>query len=181
MINPFGAPVGDFEHPLEMLHACHERIAAQCETLHRLAAHLPAHGCDVQAQQAAADVTRYFDTAGRHHHEDEEHDLFPQLVATASGADAQRVAALVRRLRAEHEEMELAWRGLRAVLDRLARGESAALEPPMVEKFSARYRAHIAVEETELYPCALRLLPAGTLAAIGERMRRRRGANPFGP
>lgn len=26
MINPFGAPVGDFGHPLEMLHACHERM-----------------------------------------------------------------------------------------------------------------------------------------------------------
>jgi hypothetical protein len=67
--------VANFDHPLEMLTACHERIEAQCETLRRLAEHMPRHGCDAQAQQAASNVMRYFDSAVRHHREDDEPNL----------------------------------------------------------------------------------------------------------
>jgi hypothetical protein len=34
----FNSTAPDFEHPLKMLVACHNRIEAQCETLQRLAA-----------------------------------------------------------------------------------------------------------------------------------------------
>ncbi len=53
-----------FDHPLEMLHACHDKILRQCDTLKKLAAHLPGNGCDQQARQAAQGILRYFDSAG---------------------------------------------------------------------------------------------------------------------
>lgn len=59
------APAVGFEVPLEILAACHGRVQRQCETLLRLVAHVQAHGADRPAQEAAAAVMRYFDTAAR--------------------------------------------------------------------------------------------------------------------
>ena len=67
-----GAVAPGFDRPLDVLEACHGRIAKQCDTLEKMLAHLPAHGADVQAQQAARAVLAYFDTAAVHHHDDEE-------------------------------------------------------------------------------------------------------------
>ena len=70
-----------FEVPLEMVVACHLRVAQQCATLQRLAPHVPAQGADADARSAALGVMRHFDTAARGHHADEEVDLFPALLA----------------------------------------------------------------------------------------------------
>jgi hypothetical protein len=66
----------DFAQPLELLRACHVRVAAHSDMLEWLAKHLSVHECDAEAQQAASYVLRYFDSAGRHHHEDEDLDPF---------------------------------------------------------------------------------------------------------
>ena len=50
---------------MEMLTACHERIEAQCETLQRLAEHVPLHGCDAPAQQAASNAASLSTNATR--------------------------------------------------------------------------------------------------------------------
>lgn len=68
------------------------RIEAQCETLKKLAFHLRDHGNDEQARQAAAYVLRYFDTAGMHHHRDEEEDLFPALITAVSKREQLHIA-----------------------------------------------------------------------------------------
>ena len=82
------APGAGFEAPLEMLGTCHGRIEHQCETLRRLLAHLPVHGADAQARNAASAVMRRFDSAARDHHEDEEQDLFPAALESMAGSDA---------------------------------------------------------------------------------------------
>jgi hemerythrin-like domain-containing protein len=168
---PRGAPAADFDHPLEMLAACHERIEDRCDVLERLVAHLAAAGCDEQARQAASNVVRYFDTAGEHHHEDEESDLFP-LVAEKGDAGAQH---LIGRLRSDHAEMRRLWQPLRAALQAIAAGGASALDAALVERFTTLYRSHIRLEESELLPLAARLLDAREHAALGEVMARRRG------
>ena len=65
-----GETAPSFDHPLEMLHACHGKIQQQLDTLQKLASHLPVHGCDQQVQQAAQGILRHFDTAGQFHHQD---------------------------------------------------------------------------------------------------------------
>jgi hemerythrin-like domain-containing protein len=167
----FRTAAADFDHPLEMLAACHDRIEERCDLLERLIDHLRQSGADREAQQAAANVIRYFDTAGENHHEDEEDDLFPQLLAR----DRQAAEALVSRLLAEHRDMRAAWAGLRAPLARIAAGESALLDAAEVERFGTLYRRHIDVEERELLPLAGRLLDVNALAATGAAMARRRG------
>ena len=170
--------LADFDHPIEMLAACHERIEAQCETLQRLSLHLPQHGADEQARQAASAVMRYFDTAGRHHQDDEEQDLFPQLVAAARGENGYRVALLVARLKREHAEIEKAWLALRDRLKRIAIGEHAVVDELTVSLFASAYRDHIAIEEANLFPLAEMLLVPAQLAKLGRRMARRRGQKP---
>lgn len=170
--------LADFDHPFEMLSACHDRIKAQCDTLRRLAGHLPLHGCDAQAQQAASNVMRYFDSAGRHHREDEETDLFPCMIAAAQGQNAERVALLIARLQSEHQEIEQLWLALRDVLECIAHQEEADLDPAEVDRFCAAYDAHMALEETSLLPLAERMLKPETVAALGTAMARRRRVKP---
>ena len=79
-----------------MLAACHGRVESQCDTLRRLLPHVAAHGADVQAREAAVAVMRYFDTAARHHHADEEVDLFPALIDAMSPAQSVKERAPLR-------------------------------------------------------------------------------------
>ena len=171
----FNAPAAGTEAPLEMLAACHGRVERQCATLLRLAAHLPVHGADEQARTAAGNLMRYFDTSARHHHEDEEVDLFPALLESMAGSDAVCLRDLTDGLTREHRQFEVMWRGLRAILQRLTDGENVALDAASVSAFTDAYAQHIEREETELLPIAARLLDAAQIEAIGSAMRRRRG------
>ncbi len=115
-----GAFVSGFDSPLEMLLACHGKIQTQCATLHKLLLHLPSHGCDTQARQAAQAILRYFDTAGQNHHDDEEQDLFPPLLATPN----TEVHELIARLLDEHKVLDAAWQQLRPLLLAIAEDRS---------------------------------------------------------
>ena len=164
-----------FDHPLEMLRACHGKILRQCDTLKKLAEHLKNKGCDVQVQQAAQGILRYFDTAGQFHHQDEEQDLFPALQAAASSDNAQ-LNTLLERLLAEHMIMLAAWDALRPALLQLSAGKQVTLKAAVMEKFITSYTAHIATENGELLPLAARLLSLQQLKKIGRKMSERRGA-----
>ncbi len=160
-----------FDDPLEMLQACHGRIQAQCDTLHRLGSHLQAHGDDAQASQAARAILRYFDTAGRHHHQDEEQDLFPRLLATGDPTARELIAWLL----AQHEEMDAAWQALRPQLGDIADQRSAALDAALAEHFISLYARHIALENASLLPLARTQLDAEQLRTLGQSMAARRG------
>ena len=179
MINfPDNTPAPSFDSPLEMLRACHGRILDQCNTLHKLQQHLDVSGCDVQAQQAAQAILRYFDTAGQYHHQDEELDLFPLLLATTS----TEADELITRLLGEHQEMNAAWLLLRSRLQVIAEGQipegqSATLEESDVEHFSTAYERHITLENAQLLPLATRLLGKQQLHDLGRKMAARRGVS----
>ena len=158
-----------------MLAACHGRVESQCATLQRLVPHLAQHGADEQVRTAAANVMRYFDTAAKHHHEDEEIDLFPALIESMAGSDAVCIRELTQELTADHRRLELAWQVLRGVLVQVAAGEPVLLDPNAVDAFTQTYARHIELEESELLPMAARLLGDGELEKIGRAMRARRG------
>jgi hemerythrin-like domain-containing protein len=172
-----GAPT--FDDPLEMLRACHSKILRQCDTLQKLATHLKTDGCDMQARQAAHAILRYFDSAGKFHHQDEEKDLFPALQA-GDEDEQERLDALRQRLLHEHVAMLAAWSELRPVLLQLAEGMNARLDDRLTERFIGSHTAHIAVENSELLPLAARLLTPEQLGQIGRRMAERRGASISG-
>jgi hemerythrin-like domain-containing protein len=164
-----------FEHPFEMLTACHERVLRMLSLLARLRAHVREHGADDQARQAATDVMRYFDTAAVEHHRDEELHVFPLLITRGDPA----LAALVARLQQDHLQMESRWVPARDVLARLAAGRLPRLTPEheaLLAAFAEVYEGHIEAEERVAYPAAQALVAPPAVAAMGREMARRRGA-----
>lgn len=173
-------PAPGFDQPVAVLRHCHDRIRKQLSTLHKLLAHLDEHGPDTDAQQAAAAVLKYFETAAHLHHEDEEQDLIPLLQAEARGDDAAALAAAVPRLLDEHRQMAAMWEELKPQLLLVANGGSALLSAPQVERFAAAYASHMEVEENLVAPMAMRLLSPQQLKQLGEAMQLRRGLLPAG-
>ena len=171
----FDAPAAGFEAPLEMLSACHGRVERQCQTMLRLAPHLAANGSDQTAREAAQNVMRYFDTSARHHHADEEEDLFPALLQSAPEAELAPLRELINALHAQHRELEQAWTQLRRKLEGIWLGTKPELDADEVGRLVGLYRSHIAREEEELLPLAARLLDEAQLDAVGHAMRLRRG------
>lgn len=166
-----------FDEPVEILRACHERIEAKCATLEKLAAHLPLHGSDTQAQQAARSIMRYFDVAAPHHLADEEQDLFPMLIEIGQRQSSpvdERISSLLD----EHRSLEAAWVQLRAVLDDIAHGKTRQLERHQVADFVGAYRAHIALEESRIFPFAEACLDRQQLARLSAAMVARRTIKP---
>ena len=172
------SPTAGFEVPLEMLSACHFRIERQCATLRRLVPHLDTHGADAQARTAAANVMRYFDTSAKHHHADEEKDLFPALIESMAGSDPVCLRALTVGLTTEHRELEARWQRVRVVLERVVAGDGVSLDSEEVEALVGLYERHIEREEHELLPMAARLLSDDDLERVGRAMRERRGIDP---
>jgi len=171
----FDAPAAGFEVPLEMLSACHGRVERQCQTMLRLVPHVAANGPDQAAREAAQNIMRYFDTSAKHHHADEEEDLFPALLQVASDTELAPLRALIDALCAQHRELELAWGRVRWKLEGIWLGTLSALDADEVARMVELYRLHIAREEDELLPLAARLLDAARLDGVGRAMRLRRG------
>lgn len=174
----FPSPAADFDHPLEILDGCHQRILRQCTLIDAIAARLASHPADPEARDAARAVVRFFDTAGAAHHRDEEEDLFPALVHYVPSLELNATRALLARLRIDHANLDAAWREMRGTLMALALGGEPNLPIEAAQAFGAAYRRHIALEEAELLPLARRVLDTRLVARLGERMARRRGAQP---
>ncbi|HEX8787294.1 MAG TPA: pyridoxamine 5'-phosphate oxidase [Telluria sp.] len=171
----------DFDQPIAVLKHCHGRIRKQLSTLEKLLAHLPEHGADEQARQAAAAVLKYFDKAAHLHHEDEEQDLIPMLRAVAQGEDAATLQALAPVILQDHKDMDAMWQDLHEQLAMIADGSAAQLSAATVQRFAQRYLGHMEREETTMAPMALRLFNPQQMAQLGQAMQRRRGIAPAAP
>jgi pyridoxamine 5'-phosphate oxidase len=165
----------DFDQPIAVLKHCHGRIRKQLATLEKLLAHLPEHGADQQARQAASAVLRYFEKAAHLHHDDEEQDLIPMLRAVAQGEDAATLQALAPVILQDHKDMDAMWQDLHEQLAAIADGSGAQLSSAAVQRFSQRYLGHMEREESMVAPMALRLFSPQQMAQLGQAMQRRRG------
>jgi pyridoxamine 5'-phosphate oxidase len=165
----------DFDQPIAVLKHCHGRIRKQLATLEKLLVHLPEHGADEQARQAASAVLKYFDKAAHLHHEDEEQDLIPMLRAVAQGEDAATLQALAPVILQDHKDMDALWQDLHEQLNLIAEGGAASLSASAVQRFVQRYTAHMEREESVIAPMAMRLFSPEQMARLGAAMQRRRG------
>jgi hemerythrin-like domain-containing protein len=141
-----GTAAPGFDRPLDVLEACHDRIARQCDTLEKLLAHVPTHG-------------------------DEERNLFP-LLELAGAPDA---CDLVETLTLEHDELALLWRQLRPDLQQIEQGMALLLDEGLVRRFIALYRSHLEFENTQVLPLARQLLGSAEMERLGRAMAARRG------
>jgi hemerythrin-like domain-containing protein len=104
-----------------------------------------------------------------HHHEDEEHDLFPRLIGLRP-----ELEPLIARLRGEHEALQNLWNDLAPALaqpETVGTNDLAA----RVAAVCRAYENHIALENSELLPAARQLIGKDDLASLGKAMAHRRG------
>lgn len=175
-MNDMKKPGGpDFSQPIAALKQCHDRIRKELLALETLRARLALHGADLETQQGAAAVMRYFDEAAPIHHADEEEDLIPMLQTVAKDADAALLALMVPSLMQEHAEMAQTWQALKQPLAQIAAGTAAELDLGQVKHFSLLYAAHMDTEETHIATMAKRLLDPERMHLLGNAMRARRG------
>ncbi len=158
------------DEPLEILEACHGRIENQLVTLERLVAHLREKDVDESVRKAIASVVRYFESAGAHHHEDEEIDLFPHLSKVTGGT----VDGLIGELLSDHILMGQGWIAVKEALLEVNAGISVVLDEVKINVFADIYRRHIQRENHELLPLARAVLSAADLKSLSLSMTNRR-------
>ena len=159
-----------FDEPVAMLRACHDRILAHCELLEKLVTHLDENGIDDKARKAAADIVRYFSTAGQLHHRDEEEDLFPKL-----NRQSLKIADLVNRLKQDHLALDALWLELLPDLKKLPDAGCSETFRKCVETFCQLTREHVQLENMEFLPLVASSLSKLELRELGQSMAERRG------
>lgn len=141
--------------PFERLEGTHQRMMLALQQLDELLRRLDSLGVDDMTQAMALDAHRFFEGVGRTHHDDEERHVFPVLLASGDETLAEQVAEL----RQDHGWIEQNWRELSPLLDALAHGHTwvdVDLLRSMIEVFAQMHHAHIALEESMVYPEARR-------------------------
>lgn len=173
-----------FDEPLGLLSDCHRRIEQFLGALITIAGARKGSELPAADRRALAGALAYFSTAAPRHSADEEDSLFPRLRA-CEAPEARAAMQAVDRLEAEHKVAD----AHHQAVDRLGRRwlEAGSLEPDDVtalvghlQTLEQLYRAHIRVEDTELFPAAGNVLTEADLEAIGKEMAARRNV-PFHP
>lgn len=136
--------------PGAALDETHRHITQVLDQMNQLLELLPQAGMQAAAAKLAAQACRYFNGPARAHHEAEETQVFPSLLAGAS----PELRAQVQRLQQDHNWLEEDWLELEPHLQAVAQCRGPAdldfLHPALTE-FTALYREHMAVEETLLH------------------------------
>jgi hypothetical protein len=164
-------PAAGAAEPIAGFSRCHESILGHLETLAGLPALLePA----ARARRIAEETQRFFRAAVYEHHQEEERELFPAVLASAiESEEHQRVQVIVTQLTAEHREVEVLFERLEPALKKVAKGHDPEMPGAEfgadVKRLVQRYEGHATFEETDFLPLAERILGRNSnhLAALG--------------
>ena len=159
--------------PIDDFSQCHAGILGHLQALGTLPALLePA----ARARQIAADTVSFFRDAVYEHHAEEEKELFPAVLASATkGAERDKVQAIIAELAAEHRKVEAAWARLEPKLKALAKGHEAEVDGAEITALVETYQAHARYEEEVFLPLSQAILGRNSnhLAALGMSMHMR--------
>lgn len=154
-------------NPIEDFSTCHAGILEKLGALGSLSELLRAAA---EARRIAAMAAEFYRTTVRAHHEEEERELFPAVLASAAaGPELEQVRALTARLTREHREVEAGFERIEPALRAAAKGHEAALDAAEVGALVQRYEAHARFEEQVFLPLAQQILGrnGNHLAALG--------------
>jgi len=153
--------------PLETFSQCHAGILSHLSSFGELPGLLdPA----ARARRIASDMLTFFRHAVYEHHADEERELFPAVLASATpGDERQYVQAIVERLTREHRQVEKAWERLEPELKLVAKGHDSNVDRLAIATLVAVYRSHANYEEQVFLPLSQAILSrdANHMAALG--------------
>lgn len=170
-------PESDFSNPLGLLSDCHRRLERFLSMLIRV--HEQRQGGELRAEERAALETAltYFRNAAPKHTSDEEDSLFPRLRASGQAGAAmeclEKLEGDHQAAARDHEAVDSL--GARWLAEGKLPSEQSLELGQALTRLSSLYARHIAIEDTELFPLAAKVLPEGELAAVGREMADRRG------
>lgn len=148
--------------PFSQLERCHRRLEEACVALEEA---VPKR--DIET---IGDVAAFLGRQIRRHEDDEDGSLFPRLEALG----ATDLSPALARLHTEHALHEQLRQQLEDALSGRVDDPWKALGDVSAELIQS-YRAHIALEESAVFPVAREKLGADDLAAMRSEMEARRG------
>ena len=164
--------------PLDTFSQCHAGILSNLQRFGELPALLePA----AKARQIATDMLTFFRDAVFEHHIDEERELFPAVLASATqGDEHDLVQLMVDRLTKQHRELEGLWKRLEPGLRKVAKGQPSDVSVEKIEQLVTQYRVHAEFEEREFLPLSQAILGrnANHLSALGLSLHMRHTPSP---
>jgi hemerythrin-like domain-containing protein len=168
-------PDSGFDDPIGMLTDCHRRIELFLGILCTVVERASDRGLTGEEAAAVQAALQYFRSGGTRHTADEEESLFPRLRSETNAA----AFAELDKLEADHHVAADLHAAIEALYSAwIARG---AADVDAEQKLSAAtaqlralYRAHIEIEESQVFPRAAQVLDRATIASIGREFRARR-------
>jgi hemerythrin-like domain-containing protein len=173
------APESDYTNPLGLLSDCHRRIERFLNLLITVVNQAAGERLHTEERQALETALRYFREAAPKHTSDEEESLFPRL-RTLQSPLAQEALSMLDILHQDHETADLAHQEVESLCRQWLADDALAKESchrlrDRLESLKSIYERHIAVEDTQLFPLARKLLDAPELQAMAAEMAARRG------
>jgi len=168
-------PDAGFDDPIGMLTDCHRRIEQFLGILCMVAERAAGRGLTGEEKAAVRSALQYFRIGGVRHTADEEQSLFPRLRAEVGDASMAKLDALeadhetANDLHESVEQMYREW-----MTDGALSGERGEELRAATDRLKALYHAHIAVEESVVFPEAAKVLDSATIASMGREFRGRR-------
>ena len=149
------APDVSSEAPLDTFSRCHLGIIAQLCA----AAELPdLADAAMRARRVAGQTLRMFKDVVIAHHAEEEAELFPAVLRSATPEEQPVVRRMVDQLTAQHRTIEAQWKQIEAQVRHVARGDDAELDHDRMAEVVQLYLQHARTEEAEFLPMADRIL-----------------------
>lgn len=178
-------PGHTFEEPLGLLSDCHRRIEYFLHVIVTVATEADGGPLSPDYRSALDAALRYFSIAAPKHTADEEASLFPRLRAASDPAAAEALA-LLDGLEHDHDDADAHHAAVDALArdwlanDALPTARAAELRQHLAD-LQALYRAHIRIEDEQLFPAASRVLDRAEVREIGREMAARRGVRAGEP
>ena len=142
-----------------------------------IARELHAAGANIVVHyRLAAEAVRFFRASIFEHHNEEEKDLFPAVIANANaGEERNKAQEAVDRLVREHRHLESVWSKLEPQLDAIAHGGAGEVDVEAIKLLVGNYQAHAKYEEDVFLPLAKAVLSrqGEHMAALGLRIHMR--------
>jgi hemerythrin-like domain-containing protein len=167
-------PDSGFDNPIGMLADCHRRIESFLGILCVVVERAQNRELTDEEKSAVQSALHYFKLGGQRHTADEEESLFPRLQGESNPA-IEAIAGLQsdhRRANRLHDSIQsiyLAW---------ISGGKLAPAEKDQLMSQTGQlkelYAAHIAMEETVVFPYAAKILDSEVIARIGAEFKMRR-------
>jgi len=165
-----------FDKPIELLLSCHEKILHFSSALSDLSVALKKEGWSNEITSSANQIRRYFNIASPEHHLDEEHHLFPAIIAldpALQHAESIEIIQLINRMIKEHVESDALWQTLDTMLEEKSENFNTLVK--LANKFKASMHEHARIENEHIFPYAKTHINKAELKKIGLAIAERRG------